>query len=200
MIPQTKDSVMETIAGFFNGKMASLNLKTSTHTVGLNMIKTVADIEPIRIEATAPAVVNFFQTIDKKRAGKFPLAAIAKARPTIKATFWPLKRMPSKIATIPKITTEILAILTCSASLAWPFLKIETKISWDRAEAAARVRPATTARIVAKATAAINPIKGVPPRSSASNRAAILPPLSTFVIISFPTITAAMNPTTGMMQ
>ena len=95
MIPQTKDSVMETMAGFFNGKMASLNLKTSTHTVGLSMIKTVADTDPIRMEATAPAVVNFFQTIDKKRAGKFPLAAIAKARPTIKATFCPLKSMPS---------------------------------------------------------------------------------------------------------
>ena len=39
------------------------------------------------------------QNIDSTSAGKFALAAIAKASPTMYATFWPLKAMPSTIDT-----------------------------------------------------------------------------------------------------
>ena len=37
---------MVKMAGFLRGKMASLFLSTSTQTVGLRMINTVADTEP----------------------------------------------------------------------------------------------------------------------------------------------------------
>ena len=51
--------------------------------------------------------------------------------------------------------------------------------SCDTADAPARVRPATTARIVAKATAEINPRNRLPPTASARCTAAmLLPPIS----------------------
>ena len=77
---------------------------------------------PTRIDQTAPQVVKRFQTIDISSAGKLALAAMAKARPTMKATFWPWKAMPSATATTPKTTVAILAALTCSSSVARPFL------------------------------------------------------------------------------
>ena len=51
-------------------------------------------------------------------------------------------------------------------------------MSCDSALAPASVRPATTARIVANATAAMKPRNGVPPSSSATSGAAMLPPAS----------------------
>ncbi len=36
-----------------------------------------------------------FHMMDMSSAGKFADAAMANARPTMNATFWPLKRMPS---------------------------------------------------------------------------------------------------------
>ena len=51
-------------------------------------------------------------------------------------------------------------------------------MSCDSALAPASVSPATTARIVANATAAMKPRKGVPPSSSATSGAAMLPPAS----------------------
>lgn len=60
--------------------------------------------------------------------------------------------------------------------------------------APARVRPATTARIVAKATAAMNPRNTVPPVASARSRAAMFPPLSILAMMSWPTMTMAPKP------
>ena len=56
----------------------------------------------------APLVVKFFQLMLKNRTGKFVLATIAKASPTIKATFCPSKAIPRKIATIPIKTLDTL--------------------------------------------------------------------------------------------
>ena len=77
---------------------------------------------PTRIDQTAPWVVKRFQTIDMSSAGKLALAAMAKARPTMKATFWPLKAMPSAMAQTPKTMVAMRATLSWSSSLARPRL------------------------------------------------------------------------------
>jgi hypothetical protein len=85
--PKRNDNDMEIIAGFFKGIIADSFFKISTQTVGLRIMSSTALIDPDRIEAIAPLVEKFFQIIDKKSEGKFPLAAIEKASPTKKATF-----------------------------------------------------------------------------------------------------------------
>ena len=62
------------------------------------------------------------------------------------------------------------------------------------AEAADRTRPATTAKIVAKATADTNANKKSPPIASASNGAAIFPAAFEAMILSYPTKAAAPKP------
>ena len=69
-----------------------------------------------------------------------------------------------------------------------------TQMSCDSAAAPASVSPATTARIVAKATAAMKPRKACPPTASASSGAAMLPPASTALMASWPTSTIAPKP------
>jgi hypothetical protein len=49
-----KARLMEKMAGFLRGKIASLFLRTSTQTVGLRMMNTVAETEPMMIAQTAP--------------------------------------------------------------------------------------------------------------------------------------------------
>ena len=72
----------------------------------------------VTIELTAPAVVKRFQTIDSSSGGKFALQAIANARPTMNATFCPLKTMPRRTASAPNTTVASAATRTCSWSLA----------------------------------------------------------------------------------
>ena len=73
-------------------------------------------------------------------------------------------------------------------------------MSCESALAPASVSPATTARIVANATAAMNPRNGVPPSSSATSGAAMLPPVSTALMTSRPTSAEAPKPTIGMIR
>ena len=49
---------------------------------------TTALISPRRPPIRAPRVVVPFQSTDISRTGKLQLAATAKARPTMNATFW----------------------------------------------------------------------------------------------------------------
>ena len=58
--------------------------------------------------------------IESSSAGKFALEATAKARPTMNATFWPLKARARSIAAMPRPTVAALATLTSSFSLASP--------------------------------------------------------------------------------
>ena len=69
--------------------------------------------------ATAPAVVHRRQKIESTRAGKFALAAIANASDTMKATFWPLNVMPSRIAPTPSRIVAIRETRSCSLASAW---------------------------------------------------------------------------------
>ena len=59
-------------------------------------------------------------------------------------------------------------------------------MSCESAAAPASVNPATTARIVANATAAMKPRNAWPPTASASSGAAMLPPASTALIAVLP--------------
>ena len=151
--------------------------------------------------ATAPAVVKPRQKIDSTSAGKFPLAASANARPTMKATFWPLNSMPSTIASDAQHDGRdarhpqlLLArrLAACARTL--------TQRSCESAAAPESVSPATTARMVANATAAMKPRSAVPPSTSASSGAAMLPPLSTATIASRPTSTIAPKPSTKVSR
>ena len=155
---------------------------------------------PVSMLATAPAVLNRRQKIARTSAGKFPLAAIANASDTMNATFWPLNVMPSSTAATPRMTVAPRATLSSSSPDALPRFTTLTQRSCDRADAPARARPATTARIVANATAAMKPRNGVPPMNSASSGAAMLPPLSTALIASGPTSTIAPNPSTNVSR
>src|SRR5712691_8577987 len=85
--------------------------------------------------ATAPAVLQRRQNIDSTSAGKLALAAMAKASPTMNATFCPLKLMPSSTATIPSRTVASRATRSCSSGLAHPLRTTLTHSSWDNAAA-----------------------------------------------------------------
>ena len=116
------------------------------------------------------------------------------------ATFWPLKTMPSSTASAPNDDrrragdADLLVVRRMAAA---------DHVHEDvvgSALAPASVRPATTARIVANATAAMKPRNAVPPSSSAASGAAMLPPASTAAMSSRPTSADAPNPTIGMIR
>ena len=90
-MPAANASGIEIRAGFFSGNGAASCPSTSTWIVGESEISTSAETVPTSMLATAPAVVKRRQKIDSSSAGKFALAAIANASPTMNATFWPLK-------------------------------------------------------------------------------------------------------------
>ena len=74
-----------------------------------------------------------------------------------------------------------------SCEVASPLRITEAYKSWLTADAPDKVRPATTAKIVAKATAEIKPKNKLPPKASERWIAAILVPpiISTTVLPSF---------------
>ena len=84
-----KEAVIEKSPGYLYGKIAFSKSNISTQTVGLKTTKIIAVNNPIIPPIKAPFVVNPFQEIVKKSIGKFVLAAMAKAKPTKKATFCP---------------------------------------------------------------------------------------------------------------
>ena len=87
---------------------------------------------------------------------------MAKAKPTIKATFCFSKIIPRKIANAPKATVAYFDIrISFSSVTAFP-KALEYK-SCEMADAPAKVKPETTAKIVANATAEIKPNKRSPP-------------------------------------
>ena len=85
----TKATVTENSAGYLYGKIAlfASPFIICPQTIGPKITSKIAVARPKLPPMTAPLVVNFFQYIDKNRIGKFADAAIAKARPTIKAIF-----------------------------------------------------------------------------------------------------------------
>ena len=134
----------------------------STWIVGDSAISTSAETVPATMLATAPAVVKRRQKIESSSAGKFALAAIANASPTMNATFWPLKRDPEHDRDDAQDDGRDARDASCSFSSALPVAHdVHPEIVRQRRGARER-SPATTARIVANATAAMKPRNGVP--------------------------------------
>ena len=71
---------------------------------------------------SAPRVLNRRQNSEYRIVGRFARAAIAKARATRKAMFWPLAKMPPMIATEPITRAVIRATRTSPSALTLPFL------------------------------------------------------------------------------
>lgn len=134
---------------------------------------------------TAPRVLRPFQYIDSSSTGKLELAAMAKARPTMNATFSFSNATPSTMATTPMQTV---AILDTSNSVRWltrPWATTLAYRSWLMAEAPDSVRPETTARMVANATAEMKPSSKLPPTAWDSQIAGMFaPPISLCVAAS----------------
>src|SRR6266487_5402737 len=74
----------------------------TSHTAGDRMTPTRALSKPRKPPIRAPRVVRPFQKIDITSTGKLHDAAMAKARPTMKATFWFSNTMPRMIASTPR--------------------------------------------------------------------------------------------------
>jgi hypothetical protein len=111
----------------------------------------------------APTVLKRRQNRLNSRAGRLADAATAKASATRNAMFSRWAGMASKIATVPMPKAAIRTTRNSSFSLAFPFLNTLAYKSCATDEAEVRVRPATTARIVANATAEINASSTEPP-------------------------------------
>ena len=84
--------------------------------------------------------------------------------------------MPSSTAMIPSTTVVTRETLNSAALSAWPFLNTVAYRSCETAEAPESVSPATTARMVANATAEMKPRNTLPPTALARCTAAMLPP------------------------
>ena len=127
--------------------------------------------------------------------GRLAEAATANASATRKATF---AVGPSTMAIAMEIapTTKAAMRATRRSSLglcSWPWRMMLVQTSCAKEVEALMVRPATTARMVAKAMAEMNAKKMLPPRALASKGALILlPPF--LAMKSRPTMVAAPNP------
>src|SRR5690242_8360338 len=98
---------------------------------------------------TAPVVLNRFQNSEYRMAGRLPDAATANASATRNATLRLRARMPRTIAMAPITRAEPRATTTSCRSEAWPLRITLAYTSCATLDDDARVRPATTARIVA---------------------------------------------------
>ena len=114
--------------------------------------------------------------MDMSSTGKLAQEATPKASATMKATFIFSNAMPSSTATTPRHRVAILETRISFSSLAWPFMMTRAYRSCEMAEAPASARPATTARMVANATAERKPNSRLPPAALARCSATMLPP------------------------
>src|SRR5690606_33452038 len=125
----------------------------ASHTEGDSTVSSTAVSRPRKPPMVAPRVVQFFHSTDMNSTGKLAEAAIAKASDTMKAMFCFSNAMPRITAITPSTMVVMRETRSSEAESALPFLNTVEYRSCDTAEAPDRVRPATTARMVAKATA-----------------------------------------------
>ena len=125
---------------------------------------------------TAPLVVQSFHSTDMNNTGKFADAAIAKAKATMKAMFCFSNAMPNTTAMMPRATVVMRDTRNSEALSALPFLNTVAYKSCDTADAPDSVKPATTAKMVANATAEMKPKNTSPPTALATSTAAMLAP------------------------
>ena len=135
-------------------------------------------------------------------AGKFALAATANASPTMNETFRPSPPMIAMMIAIAPIDAAAMrATSTSSCSDSWPLRMTLDHRSWATAPDADSTSPATTARIVANATAATiarnrSPpnVPSPPPRNCARFGAARLPPVPAASTPPWPSSARAPKP------
>src|SRR3954471_15189038 len=145
---------------------------------------------------SAPVVLNRFQNSEYRIVGRFADAATANASATRNATLMPLTRMPPMIATAPMTTAVYRATLTSWSGSVLPSLITLAYTSWAKEADAVIVRPATTARIVANATAEISPSRISPPSWKGSSGGAEFALPGAALIAAGPTSAAAPKPST----
>ncbi|MNN71376.1 hypothetical protein D3C81_1873060 [compost metagenome] len=83
---------------------------------------------------------------------------------------------PRTTASMPITSVAIRDTRISCCSVAWPLRSTQAYRSWETAEAPDSARPATTARMVAKATAEMKPRNRLPPTAWARCTATMLPP------------------------
>ena len=173
-----KASDIENRAGdvYGNGAEPLALPSTASQTDGESTVNTTDETSPRKPPITAPRVGQSFHNTLMNSTGKFAEAATAKARETMKATFCFSNTMPSSTATTPNATVVMRETRNSSLLSAWPFLISVAYRSCDTADAPESVKPATTARMVAKATAEMKPMNTLPPMAEAMCTAVMLPP------------------------
>ena len=129
----------------------------ASHTEGDTTVKPTDEIRPKKPPITAPLVVQSFHSTDMNNTGKLADAAIAKANDTMKAMFCFSKAMPNTTAITPNANVVMRETRSSAALSAWPLWNTVLYRSCDTADAPDSVKPATTAKIVANATAEMKP-------------------------------------------
>ena len=166
------------------------------------MIRKIAETTPRTTPQTAPTVLNRCHVRASSSAGKLALAAIAKARPTMNDTFRPDPPMTAMMmAMMPMDAAATRATHTSSCSESRPLRMMLDQMSCATAPDALSTSPATTARMVAKATPAMTARKrsppnvpSPPPSAVARFGAARLPPLPAASTPASPSTTRAPKP------
>src|SRR5690348_10838007 len=170
------ESGMETMPGLARGKRWKSTPWTievgAPETTGEKNTRTRQEIRPPYMPQSVPVVLNRFQNNEYSSVDRLADAANANASATRKATFWPLARIPPTMASAPTITAVRRATRTSATGSALPRRKMLAYTSCANEADAVIVNPATTARIVANATAATMPSSTVPPIWKASSGAA----------------------------
>ena len=138
------------------------------------------------------------QYIDMNSTGKLAHEATPNASATMKATFIVSNAMPSSTATTPRPKVAILETRISFSSVALPFMMTRAYKSCEMAEAPANAKPATTAKIVANATADKKPSNKLPPAALAKCSATMLPPPISLPVMSPPSKNCGSVPTSTM--
>ena len=185
-----------------NGSGVPVSVAAPGHTFGDRTISPIAETTPTTTPVTAPVVLNRRQVSASSSAGKFALAAIANARPTMNETFRPSPPITAiAIAIRPIDAAAMRATTTSSFSESRPLRTMLDQMSCATAPDADSTSPATTARIVAKATPAITArnrsppnVPSPPPSSAARVGAARLPPVPAAATPPSPSTARAPKP------
>src|SRR5699024_7591207 len=123
-MPNRKASGIEMMPGLDSGKNEKSTLEimdvSLPETAGENAISTSVLIRPPYMENSAPVVLNRFQNSEYRMVGRLADAAMAKARATRNAMFWPMAPIPMTIDRMPITTTVIRETRSCDCSEACP--------------------------------------------------------------------------------
>jgi len=111
---------MEMIPGLSSGMGAAVfAMPYRSYMVGEKRMRIMEDEIPTIMDAATPLAVVFFQKSTIMMAGRLADAATAKASPTRKETFIPLKRIPRAMAINPTTKADIFPARTFTSYPRW---------------------------------------------------------------------------------